>query len=84
MIIKTTNSEILADVDLINIEQSDSGLTAIFGKTKSGIKILLAKCESLEQAKDIVTNIYKLIPNAISLDPADSVKQEEVSPIEIR
>ena len=84
MIIKTTNSEILADVDLIHIEQSDSGLIAISGKTISGIKILLAKCESLEQAKQLVNNIYQLIPYAISLDPTDSVSKEEAEPVEIR
>jgi hypothetical protein len=75
MIIKTANGEIIADVDLIHIEQSDSGLIAIFGKTISGIKILLARCESLEQAKQLVNNIYQLIPNALSLDPADAVQK---------
>lgn len=63
MIIKTSNGEILADVDLIHIEQSDSGLIAIFGTTPSRTKILFATCETLEQAKQLVNNIYQLIPS---------------------
>lgn len=76
MIIKTTNSEILADVDLIHIEKLDSGLFGVFGTTPSKTKILLATFEAVDQAKQLVNNIYQLIPNALSLDPADSVQND--------
>lgn len=63
MIIKTTNGEIIADVDLINIEKLESGLIGVFGTTPSRTKILFATCETLEQAKQLVNNIYQLIPS---------------------
>ena len=63
MIIKTTNGEIIADVDLINIEKLESGLIGVFGTTPSRTKILFATCETLEQAKQLVDNIYQLIPS---------------------
>jgi hypothetical protein len=76
MIIKTTKSEILADVDLIHIEKMESGLVGVFGTTPSRTKILLSTHETLEQAKRLVNNIYQLIPNALSLDPTDVVQNE--------
>lgn len=72
MIIKTENSRIIANVDLINVEYSSTSDThKVICTTAGGHRILLAEYKTESEAIELIKNIYAVTPGALSLDPSD-------------
>lgn len=82
MIIKTANSEIIADVNLITIEYHPTeDLHKVIGTTASCHRVLLSVCSTRDEAIELISEIYHLIPGALSLDPRDLSKEEPDSSV---